>query len=233
METVKVIFPSKWHHCCQLAAGFLALKDKGWAVELVNDSGNPENPLHGHPFVQVLYQGKKIIYDMLDGYLELDSAEKALKDCDIYFKRSFSRAKNEKFFPEYLDKIYPLGFNYHVTHRKNPINESLVKRFLKPLQGRAPDIYFTEEIFEGRAVRKEDPPKILFLTRLWEEEPQLSPEVNAERRQINADRIRIIRTMKERYGDAFTGGINDLPISRVLAPDLIMPAQLTERKKYV
>ncbi len=166
MESVKVIFPSKWHHCCQIAAGFLPLRDQGWKVEIVNDSGNTENTLHGKAFVQAQYRGKKIVYDMLDGYLDLDAAREALKACDFYFKRSFSEEKNRKYFPEYLDKIHPLGFNYHVTHRKNPINESFIKRFLKPLQGRAPDIYFTAEVFEGTAAKIDHPPKILFLTRL-------------------------------------------------------------------
>lgn len=233
MEKVKVTFPSKWHHTCQIAAGFIRLKEQGWDVEIVADSRNAGNPLHGEPFVMAEFMGKKIVYDLLDGYLYLDVMKRALDGCDFYFKRSFSEAKNAKLFPEDKGKMYPLGFNYHVTHRKNPINESALKRYLKPFQGRAPDIYFTPEVFEGKAERKEGQPVILFLTRLWEEEPGLSAEVNAERREINASRIHIIRTLKEQYGDAFVGGLNDLPIARELAPDLIMPAKYTERKRYL
>lgn len=233
MEKVKVIFSSKWHHTCQIAVGFLRLKEQGWDVEIVDDSRNAANPLHNQPFVFADFMGKKIVYDLLDGYICLDVMKKALDSCDFYFKRSFSDAKNEKLFPESRGKIYPLGFNYHVTHRRNPINESALKRYLKPLQGRAPDIYFTPEVFEGKAERIEGRPVILFLTRLWEEEPGLSAEVNAERRRINESRIRIIRTLKEKYGDAFVGGLNDLPVSRKLAPDLIVPAKYTERRRYV
>ena len=232
-NTVRVVFPSKWHHSCQIATGFLRLAEQGWNVELVNDTRNAANFLHGQAFVQAEYLGKRIIYDLLDGYLDIPSMQKALDNCDFYFKRSFSREKNQKLFPTQMDKIYPLGFNYHVTHRKNPINESAVKRYLKPFQGRAPDVYFTTEVFEGTARPQTGKPVILFLARLWEEEPELPEAVNAERRQINESRIQIIRTLKERYGDAFVGGLNDLPIARTQAPDLIMPAQYTERRRYV
>ena len=35
------------------------------------------------------------------------------------------------------------------------------------------------------------------------------------------------------YGDAFIGGLNDSALSRAWAPDLIMPAEYTERKRYL
>lgn len=233
MEKIKVIFPSQWHHCCQIAAGFLTLKDQGWDVEIVDDSRSGFVNFPNEPFVFAEYRGKRIAYDLLDGYNDLKTMQLAMDRCDFYFKRSFDAQRNARLFPENKEKIYPLGFNYHVTHRKNPINEPAVKRYLKPLQGRAPDIYFTPEVFEGKAEPREGKPVILFLARLWEEEPGLAPEVNAERRQINESRIHIIRTLKERYGDAFVGGLNDLPIARQLAPDLIMPARYTERRRYV
>ena len=54
---------------------------------------------------------------------------------------------------------------------------SAPRRYLKPLQGRAPDIYFTPEVFEGRAERPVGQPRILFMTRLWEEEAGLSKDM--------------------------------------------------------
>lgn len=233
MEKVKVIFPSRWHHCCQIAAGFLRLKEQGWDVEIRDDSRSGFEKFPDQPFVFAEYRGKRIAYDLLDGYNDLDTMHLALNRCDFYFKRSYDGERNKRLFAEDQDRIFPLGFNYHVTHRKNPINEPAVKRYLKPLQGRAPDIYFTPEVFEGKAEYKEGKPVILFLARLWEEEPALSAEVNAERRLINESRIRIIRTLRQRYGDAFVGGLNDLPIARELAPDLIVPANYTERRKYL
>lgn len=161
--------------------------------------------------------------------------ERCLKACDFYFKRSFSEEKNSRLFPEYKDKMYPLGLNYHVTCRENPINEPWWKAAAKTLLGRAPDVYFTPEVFEGCAVKKEgDPAKILFMTRLWnDQEPDFSREDNAERTYINQMRIEIIRSLREKYGEHFIGGLNDCELSRKWAPDLIMPAKYTERKRYL
>lgn len=233
MKQITVTAPSAIHHNCQIITGFLILKEQGWEITLVDRSRDRENPFYGMPVVQAEYGGKKLLFDLWDGYNDLDSMKKCMDWADVYFKRSFSREKNQNYFPQDQEKIFPLGFNYHVTHRKNPINEGPLKRYLKPLQGRAPDIYFTPEVFEGTAQRIQGQPRILFLTRLWEEETELSAAVNAERRLINESRIEIIRTLKERYGDAFVGGLNDLPISRRLAPELIMPSGYTERRKYL
>lgn len=234
MEKIKVTIPTEVHHCAQIITGFLILQEQGWDVEIIDCSRERSNPFHGLPVVQAEYGGRKILYDLWDGYQNPDGMKKCLDWADIYFKRSYSEEKNQKLFPNETEKIRPLGFNYHLTHRKNPTNESAVKRYLKPLQGRAPDIYFTPEVFEGTAERIQGTPKILFLTRLWDDhDPELDEAANRERTWINASRIEMIRTLKERYGDAFVGGLNDLPISRKLAPELIVPAKSTERKRYL
>lgn len=233
MDKIKLILPSDLHHVCQIVTGFLRLKEQGADVEIVNVSADKKHPYHGLPIAFAEYRGRKIAYDLWDGYQDVPDMERAIDECDFYFKRSYSREKNGRLLASRQDKIYPLGFNYHVTHRRNPINEPLWKRFLKPLTGRAPDIYFTTGVFEGKAERIDRQPVILFLTRLWDDDPSLPPEVNAERQQINAMRIEIVRTLKQRYGEAFVGGLNDLPVSRKLAPELIMSADYTERKRYV
>jgi len=230
MNKLKVILPSDIHHLCQIVVGFQQLKKQGWNVELVNEAHNPEHPFHGLPLVFVEYKGKTLCYDLWDGYQNPPEMRRAAAECDLYFKRSFSAEKNQQYFGDCLEKIRPLGFNYHVTCRENPINEPLHKQLLKPLMGRAPDVYFTPEVFEGKAEPCTGMPKILFLTRLWEDDPSLPEEVNEERRMINRSRIEIIKTLKERYGDAFFGGINDLPIARELAPELIVPAKYTNGK---
>ena len=232
MKELKLYIESQVPHVSQIITGVLRLGEQGWNVELIDkrDSGSV---YCGMPLIRADYRGKKIIFDMGDGYNVPEDMEIGLKDCDFYFKRSFSAEKNELLFPGYVHKMYPLGFNYHVTHRNNPINEPLWKHLLKPLMGRAPDRYFVPEVFEGKAEKTEGKPKILFLTRLWEQEADLPPEVNEERVLINEMRIRIVKTLREKYGDAFVGGVNDTPLSRKLAPELIMPAEYTERKKYL
>lgn len=235
MEKIKLTIPSNIPHNSQIITGFLLLKEQGWDVEIMDQSADAGNPFYDLPVVLAEYRGKKLVYDLWDGYQNPEGIRKGLDVCDYYFKRSFSEEKNEKFFADCKEKIYPLGFNYHVTHRNNPINEPAWKALLKPLLGRAPDKYFTPEVFEGKALKNDgEPVKILFLTRLWDSnDPTLPKEANQERKLINEMRIEIIRTLKERYGDAFVGGLNDTALSRELAPELIVPAKYTERKKYV
>lgn len=232
MEKVTLYIESQVPHACQIITGLLRMKEQGWPVELI-DERNSGSVYCGIPLMRAEYRGQKLIYDVGDGYNVPKDMKIGLRDCDYYFKRSFSESYNQQLMPEYAHKMYPLGFNYHVTHKKNPINEPLWKHLLKPLLGRAPDRYFVPEVFEGKAARISGQPKILFLTRLWEQEEGLPPEVNEERVQINEMRIRMVKTLRERYGDSFVGGVNDMPLSRQLAPELIMPAEYTERKKYV
>lgn len=235
MKDVKLTIPSNIIHNCQIITGFLLLKEQGWNVEIMDCSKDSSNPFYDLPVLQAEYCGQKIIYDLWDGYQHPEAMKRCMDWSDIYFKRSFSEEKNRQLFPEELKKIYPLGFNYHITHRKNPINEPMWKAMAKPFLGKTPDLYFLPGIFEGKAERKEgEPVRILFLTRLWDDkDPALNEEANRERTYINETRIQIIRTLRERYGDAFVGGLNDNALSRAWAPDLIMPRKYTERRQYV
>ena len=235
METIKLTIPSDIPHISQIITGFLIMKEQGWDVEIIDNSKDTSNLFYGLPVALVEYRGQKIVYDLWDGYQNPEGIRKGLDVGDFYFKRSFSAEKNEKLFADCKEKIYPLGFNYHLTHRDNPINEPLWKVLIKPLIGRTPDKYFTPEVFEDKAARKAgEAVKILFLTRLWDSnDPALPKEANEERALINEMRIEIIRTLKEKYGDSFVGGLNDTALSRELAPELIVPAKYTERKKYV
>lgn len=235
MDTIALTIPSNIPHCSQIVTGFLRLKEQGQALEITDISTDAANPFYDLPVVLARYRGCRIVYDLWDGYQNPEGIQAGLDACDIYFKRSFSAEKNAALFPADADKMYPLGFNYHVTHRENPIREPLWKSTLKPLLGRTPDRCFVTEVFEGEASRPVgQSPRILFLTRLWDDhDPAMSPELNQERTFINETRMEIIRTMRSRYGDDFIGGLNNCALSRRLAPELIVPAKNTERRNYL
>ena len=235
MKKIKVTTPTGIHHAAQIITGFLMLKEQGWDVEIVDQSRTPGVPFFGLPAVLVEYRGKKLFYDVWDGYQDPEDMELGLKECDFYFKRSFSPEKNRQLFPQDASRIYPLGFNYYVTHPKNPADEPLWKAVLRPLQGKTPARYFVPKVFEGDGEAPSgNPPKILFLARLWGREAWLEGDpANDEREAISAMRIEIIRSLRQAYGDSFIGGINDCPLSRELAPDLIVPKELTERRRYL
>lgn len=234
MEKIKLTVYSKVPHVCQILTGFLLLKKQGYDLEFA-DGCDGKSELSGMPAVLAEYRGKKLLYDVGDGYNVPESVVAGAQHADFYFKRSFSRKRNQEIVPQYLEKMYPLGFNYHVTCPGNPVNEPIWKTLAKPFFGKTPDCWFTPGVFEGKIRENTGKPvKILFLTRLWDDhEPGFSDEENAERTYINNMRIEIIRSLRETYGDAFVGGLNDNALSRDWAPDLIMPARYTERRKYL
>ena len=123
MEKIKVIIPTHIHHCAQLITGFLMLREQGWDIELVNRADDRHCAYHGLPCLFAEYRGKTLFYDVWDGYQDPPDMLKAMEVCDFYFKRSFSPEKNREVFGNNAEKVYPLGFNYYVTHRKNPVDE--------------------------------------------------------------------------------------------------------------
>ena len=236
MEKVTLWVESQVSHMGQIITGFLMLKEQGWDVEIINNVQDTTSFCHGMtPFIRAEYRGKRLIYDMGDGYNVPEDTQYCLDHSDFCFKRSFSAEKNRAMLRDYEGKMFPLGLYFRVTHPRNPINEPLWKAALKTLMGRASARYFVPKVFVGKPEPEGDrTPRILFLTQLWnDQEPGFSEEENRERTDINRMRIDIIRALRERYGDNFIGGLNDSALSRTWAPDLIMPAEYTERKKYV
>lgn len=234
MEKIKLIIGSQVPHISQIITGFLMLKDRGYQLEF-EYIPNDGSTLAIMPAIRAEYRGQHLMYDVGDGYNVPESIVAGAEISDFYFKRSFSAERNREIVPQYLDKMYPLGFNYHVTCKGNPVGEPLWKTLAKPFFGKTPDCWFKPHVFEGKARENTGAPaKILFLTRLWDDhEPTFSAEQNAERTYINTMRIEIIRALRKTYGDAFVGGLNDNELSRAWAPDLIMPAKYTERRRYL
>jgi len=236
MKQVKLIIPSTVYHISQIITGFLMLREQGWDVEVIDQSKDSSNPFFDLPVALAEYRGKKLVYDLWDGYQNPEGMKKGLSVSDLYFKRSFDEKRNVALFPAEAGKIRPLGFNYHVTCRDNPINEPILHDVAKRLLGRAPERYFTPEVFEEEPKKSTGPARILFLTQLWDtDDPNLSAEDNRERQRINESRIQIIRALRQRFGENFVGGLNDTNshLSQVLAPDLIVDRRLTERRRYL
>ena len=89
MNKAKVYVESKVSHVGQIITGFLMLKQQGWDVEIKNCVKGPESFFHGMPMIRAEYRGKRIVYDLGDGYNIYDDIQAGLDDCDFYFKRSF------------------------------------------------------------------------------------------------------------------------------------------------
>lgn len=234
MNTIRVTVFSRLPHHSQILTGFRLLQTQGWNVNITDLVRNTNTPISDTALIRVDYMGKTIFYDLWDGYQCMDAMRLALAQADFYFKRSFSPEKNKLLFPDHCRKMFPLGFNYHVVAPGTPFAEPLWKASAKQLLGRIPDRYFTPDRFEGTAMPSQAPAKILFLTRLWDpREPGLSEREQEEREQINHMRIALIRALAERYGQQFVGGLNDTPLSRKMAPELVVSHRLTDRKQYL
>jgi hypothetical protein len=145
--TVNLI--SNAHHCSQILTGLILLsKQNGFRLN-INNCFN--NPMYKHiAVVEVLAGEKRIIYDMMDGYLAIDSMRNYIENSDFYFKRSFSEDKNTELFPDLKDKIYPLGMNYDVSCIGNPYSNLSLKEIVKYIMGIKPFAWFTPERFETK-----------------------------------------------------------------------------------
>ena len=214
---------SSWAHCQQILAGIQKLQ------ELYGNQTSVECGLMGNEYpacVLVEYHGKKIVFDVDDGYFRIDGIRKLLEDCDFYFKRSYNAAKNKELFPLDCTRMYPLGFNYHVYAGKKA---SWLREVIQSCIGRPSKSYYTADKFESVPEYVVENPKILFLTRLWSH----GETEDQECEYINTTRINIIRALRNIYGDCFIGGLSNTKLSMQLAPDLIAPKSMTRRYRYL
>lgn len=227
MERISVNVVSTWEHCSQIVTGFCMLEKWGGYELRINCSKDmkKENP-DNIAIVIVEYKGKIIIYDLMDGYQNISEISKFLKKSDFYFKRSYSNEKNKMIqCQDQLYKMYPLGMNYMITCKDNPYVKENLRSILFRLRGDKPKSYFTCDKFECPVVYKQkNNMEISFFTRLWE---------GKEFYNINNTRIEIIRKLKSMYGKQFIGGIRDSSVARLIAPDLIVSKQYSERSRYL
>lgn len=235
MEHIEIKLHSKEPHVSQILTGFCMLETSNKRQYRTCISAEVEG-LKG-AFVEVTYKGKKIIYDVMDGYQDVNTISKLLNQCDFYFKRSYSAEKNEKFHLAHTDKMYPLGFNYHVSCKKHPLDKPVWKEMIKKMLCMEHNTYsntsFSVKMFEEIPVYRKDGFTVLFATRLWEPEKELPEYLNEERQYINQMRINIIRNIREIDGVNFVGGVSNNSFSREFAPDLIIPEKMTNRQSYI
>ena len=235
METINIRLYSKEPHISQILTGFCMLKKAG-KIQYGDLENNESVNIQG-AFVEIIYKGKRIVYDVSDGYQDAAAIIALLEQCDFYFKRSFSREKNEALGETAVSKIYPLGLNYHVSCPGHPLDKPYwkerIKQILRIEHNMYSNTYFSVKRFEERPKYKKKRFRILFATRLWEPDLSLSEHLNEERQYINDMRITIIRSLKKMRGVEFIGGISNNSFSRKMAPDLIMPEKMTNRKGYV
>lgn len=235
---VKLNVISKSLHTHGVVAGFLMLEDQGLIDLQINLCFDKAEKYPTEHMVEAVVEGKVLAFDMLDGYnWDLGRVKDYLKTCDRYFKRSYSAGKNRALTEQEAAKLSPLGCSYHVVHpRADFLEERDVKTRLKNiyhrLRGQQNQGYFTPDRFETIPEYKEKDLKILFFTRLWEQ--QDCPSVPEEElAYINQMRIDIIRGLLETYPSQARAGVSSTPLAQRLCPDLILPRRDTVRNHYL
>ena len=155
-ETLIVRYFSRSIHCSQLFTGIHWLaKRRSVRLHCENHIDDPNYPFKT-AIVEVIYRDKVLVYDMLDGYNNLEAIKWFYSHCDFYFKRSYSFNKNRlNGFDE--KKIYPWGFNYHVSYLGNPCEgsaRSTIKDFAKLCLGKETNSFYSKSVFEECPVFK-------------------------------------------------------------------------------
>lgn len=214
-------------HLSQILTGFCLLERNNRELKAIYikdyECGNRE--AFPGPFLLAEYRGKRIVYDMLDGYNMPEAIQYYLEHCDYYFKRSYSEQKNEDLELTLTEKMYPLGFNYHVSCMRHPLDKPEWKEQIKQLCGkdcnRWSSTFFSYKKFEETPKYSKSTPKVLFSTRLWGDE------------DLDRMRIEIVRMLKSHPGIDFVGGITDSPLARRIASDIIVSRDITERRNYL
>lgn len=222
-------------HTSMLLAGAIELSRQGLIDLDIRDNRYSNNRIPATIGVtEALIDGKLCYFDYSDGYSDcIEFKQNLLRTSDFYFRRSYSTKYNDELFPEYKNKIFPLGMNYYVYSRDQKITfdrRPLWKQIARSLLGYKADNKFTIDVFEQKPDYKKNHPVILFYTRLREETSEEYGRFNDE---INNMRINIIRALQERYGNYFHGGVYQNDVAESLCPDLIVSTRLTDRFNYL
>lgn len=251
MENVKITLLSREPHVSQILTGFMMLERRGMVKIDVEDRSQDETLPYRSVMLEVFYRGKKLIYDMLDGYQHKDAIRYQLAHCDYYFKRSFSKEKNEALGLKWEGKMFPLGFNYHVSCIGHPVDrpywkekiKEMLEKCVREISGYSKCMHVNS--FEKGPDYKTKDLKIMFMSRLWNpQEIELNEQTPAqwrpykeymieERNKINRERVQIVRQLREIYGASFLGGIQDSTFARNYAPDVLVPLALTRKGRYL
>lgn len=181
---------------------------------------------------------RRIVFDVRDG-AHLDAA--LLAQSDLYFKRTCEDAAIAGLPESLRGKVRPYGLNYacgsdaqlrnlayarqlYGTHRASHARRS--RRLSLPLRWLG---------VQRRAASANDPMSyarfetdadcfadsaVLFMTRLWS--PNSSPGSHASSlSQLNRTRIELVRTLRERLGSRFIGGVHPDEYSQAECPDCV------------
>lgn len=118
--------------------------------------------------IDAVVDGRRVVFDLSDGYRYNDSEAvmRCFSEADVIFKRSFSDEENAALNAPIRDRIRPLGMNYFVTYKGNPLTpaDHGIHRLIK--SAKLTNSYVSD--FEAQPLCRKRRPRVLFLARLWD-----------------------------------------------------------------
>ncbi|MCL6474546.1 MAG: hypothetical protein K6U75_05785 [Firmicutes bacterium] len=209
------------------------------------ETGRPQ----GHIFAWMVaerlsdHQRLNIAIDLHD--LSTLFYEEALRECDVYLKKSFYPPDVEKCAGDMGRKVIPFGFNMPCSSTSSKL---LVQHWLLRLYSRmflrSPQEALTHwrrkwglyrTFLDGPTLKdfEQTPdvpvePKVVFQTRVWSEK-EVGPDNHLA---VNSLRVEVMRRLRAELGDQFVGGLVPTAYAREHYPDVLSSAP-ARRQKFI
>ena len=161
-------------------------------------------------------------------------SEAALRECDVYFKRSFFAPDVERLEV----KVHPFGpiFVTRSVFGRARLAAGLGRALKSPcvdvlqaMRDLTDYLRLPPSSAYERSADEPAPARVLFQTRLWTDAEVTGDPPAAE---INDERVRLVRALKSGLGERFTGGIVPTPLALEKHPELVC-ARETHRRAYL
>ena len=174
---------------------------------------------------------RRLCFDIHDrSYVFSDAA---LRECDVYFKRSFFAPDVERL--EGQGKVHPFGpifVTRSVFGRARlaaGLGRALKSQAWQAMRDLTDYLRLPPSSAYERSADEPVPARVLFQTRLWTDAEVTGDPPAAE---INDERVRLVRALKNGLGEHFTGGIVPTPLALEKHPELVC-ARETHRRAYL
>ena len=196
----------------------------------------------GETHLRVLLNGGiRIHYDCHDSY---EISVENLGQCDLYFKRSFSRPYVDT-LPSGREKVHPLGLNYSVLPDFADLH-ALQRARVLGIGPREKLLASIEALDGGNLVRYsarlrdleaapdlQGTAQVLFLVNAYDphDRPDRTKQKIEQYIEINQVRAQCIRLLRKNFGPRFLGGFSHTIYARRTYPDLLVERQSITRKR--
>jgi hypothetical protein len=242
----EIVCHSASPHIQQLFTGLSLLKKKG-VVDYVQTISKVTSiktkyqidRLKRESVILTLNSAFRIFYDVHDSDVINESA---LRNTDLYFKRSYDAAVVQACSKPH--KVYPYGLNYEVSPNEPDVHgawRSLIylkgferiRRALLTLHLH-PSSYQLNALEAPPQYGQE--PRILFMAAAWDpkEKGRLDKDKREFREWLNQSRAKCIELLRREFGERFYGGFIHSEFSkRKYARCLVPQAGSTSKRKYL